>query len=1169
MKTSNNSSNNWTWLVLTLPMAICAWHSSHATTIATTPVDTAGIVSPNIIFGLDDSGSMDFEVIQNANDGALWYDKNAASFANASGVLNFNTSGVSGSAGGTTWYKYAYLFPNGSNEDARNLLDSQSHFAVPPTPDYVFARSSDYNPLYYNPNTNYLPWLPAYVGSASKVFVDASPTSPRSHPIFPSGASTPITMAITTTLATTATNTTFRMVPGMVIPGNQISGITGSKNGGSVQNVTSRITVASGDLWDVTIPYVPATYWVKDAGCVSGWPACATAPDGYTLRRYEIKIGTVFPSGRSYAAELQNFANWFQYYRKRKLMVAAAMGRVLSQLTGIRGGVVRLNGLAGVTMSDFASLDPSKNWQVVLGSIYQNPASGGTPTREALNYIGKQYQRTDSAAPIQYACQRNAVLILTDGFANASSNVTVPSYASSVYGAAAPYQTTYANTLADISLYFYSTNVRPDLMSGLVPIDATSALPNPDSNRNLHMDTYGLTLGGKGTIYNVDMAKTGSPFTNLPAWPNPSTNYSPTSIDDLWHATINGRGMMLSATDVTTTVTSVQKALTDVLIKAGAQSALTVSRVNLKSGDAIAYVSSYQVNGWYGDLQGHAIDEATGLISNANPLWSAQALLDQRASADRMIVITDTAGTVPLRANTVSGATKMALQLSSVPSDADDVLNYLRGERSKEATTYRIRQHVLGDLVHSEPKVVQGATAAYLDAGYARFASTVASRKRVLYQGGNDGMLHAFDAVTGVELWAYIPSFVIAGLKNLASPSYTHQFYVDATAVAGDIDFGGGAWHTMLVTGLQAGGKGFFALDITDPAAVDENAVANKFMWQFPNAATPAAAASSVGLSFGKPIIAKIAGQGWVVIVSSGYNNGGDGKGHLYVLNAKTGVLIADIATTVGTLADPSGLAQLSAFVANGQSDATINTIYGGDLKGNLWRFNLSGAPTTWSVVLLAQLTDGIKYQPITSAPELSNVATSAGIKRMVFAGTGQLLSLDDIATTQTQSFYGIVDDGTASPTINAIRTSLFHKNVTVSGTDRHIIDAAIDYSTYKGWYFDLATSERVSNDPQIAFGTILFTSNQPSPSACSGASYTYTVKTASGGETTTLAGQTAQPAGQLIGFTLASRPVILMTTQNKVRVVTHLSDNSIVETRLPINLTNQTRTMAWRPITR
>ncbi len=213
------------------------------------------------------------------------------------------------------------------------------------------------------------------------------------------------------------------MLPGMTIPGASISGIVGRRNGGTWNNVTTNVAIAAGDTWDVAIPYYPATYYAVDSTCTAAEVtsgACATAPDGQKLRRYEIKTGVTFPSGRTYAAELQNFANWFTYYRKRKLMLAAAMGQVLSQVRDVRGGVVKFNATSAVTMYDFNATADSQNYRQLLGTVYTNPSNGGTPTRDALNYIGQQYLRTDGSAPIQYACQRNAAFILTDGFANAS-----------------------------------------------------------------------------------------------------------------------------------------------------------------------------------------------------------------------------------------------------------------------------------------------------------------------------------------------------------------------------------------------------------------------------------------------------------------------------------------------------------------------------------------------------------------------------------------------------------------------------------------------------------------------------------------------------------------------------------------------------------------------------
>ena len=116
----------------------------------------------------------------------------------------------------------------------------------------------------------------------------------------------------------------------------------------------------------------------------------------------------------------------------------------------------------------------------------------------------------------------------------------------------------------------------------------------------------------------------------------------------------------------------------------------------------------------------------------------------------------------------------------------------------------------------------------------------------MVYQAANDGMLHAFDAATGAESWAYVPGLVFPGLSELASPNYQHRFYVDGTPTVGDVDFNnaGGStgtpdWHTILVGGLRQGGKGYYALDVTSPDAADETTAAGKVLWEFPNANTP------------------------------------------------------------------------------------------------------------------------------------------------------------------------------------------------------------------------------------------------------------------------------------------------------------------------------------------
>src|SRR5262249_33290964 len=176
----------------------------------------------------------------------------------------------------------------------------------------------------------------------------------------------------------------------------------------------------------------------------------------------------------------------------------------------------------------------------------------------------------------------------------------------------------------------------------------------------------------------------------------------------------------------------------------------------------------------------------------------------------------------------------------------------------------------------------------------------------------------------------------------------------------------------------------------------------------------------------GKALIVKTRAYGWVALVTSGYNNTtGDAKGHLYVLNARTGAVLVDLATADGTSANQANLGQISGFVSNGQQDLTVEQVYSGDNLGNVWRFDLSSASAaSWIVSKLATLTDANgNPQPITSAPELSVIKT----KRVVLVGTGRLLGDTDITNAAVQSVYAMVDDGSGTP-ITPLRSKLTKK---------------------------------------------------------------------------------------------------------------------------------------------
>ncbi len=257
------------------------------------------------------------------------------------------------------------------------------------------------------------------------------------------------------------------------------------------------------------------------------------------------------------------------------------------------------------------------------------------------------------------------------------------------------------------------------------------------------------------------------------------------------------------------------------------------------------------------------------------------------------------------------------------------MVDFLRGDQSKEGDVppaFRNRTSALGDIINAEPVVVN-------------YAGGVP----IIFQGANDGMLHVVDgrtassvATRGQELWAYVPRLLHGSLTELATQGYSHKYFVDATPAAAEVT-GVGSISRMLVGGLGKGGRGFYALNISSYQAATADDAASKVLWEFGQGR------ANMGYSFGKPLIVRTA-AGWRVLVTSGYDNGtatgGDGDGYVWVLNPADGTVLATIDTGVGTAANPAGLAHLSSM-ANAAPDALVRYVYGGDLLGNVWRFDL------------------------------------------------------------------------------------------------------------------------------------------------------------------------------------------------------------------------------------
>ncbi len=854
-------------------------------------------------------------------------------------------------------------------------------------------------------------------------------------------------------------------------------------------------------------------------------------------------------SGPSGTDERQNFANWFSYYRTRILMMKSGAGRAFASVgDSYRVGFQTIYATPGsssapawLQIDDFGATQKS-NW---FSDLYAQSPSGSTPLKLSYSTAARVFAGKIGPDPVQYSCQQNFLILTTDGYWNAGSpnpvnvnggslspasqdsNATLtprPMYDGQVSGA--------SNTLADAAAYYYNTDLRQTAFSNCTsPLTGLDVCQNnvptspQDSNPAQHVTTFTLGLGTNGQLgFAQDYLTGGSADYNAITsgtlnWPDPVGD-TLTTIDDLWHAAVNGHGEYFAAKNPDLLVSGLRTALAGVSTREASGAAAATSNLEPVAGDNFAYVANYRTVKWDGELQARTIDLNTGQISST-AVWSAQALLDAAVAptSDSRNIFTflPGSGQVPFVPTSFTSAQKASwfnpttaptlsqtggwTSTQTTAATPDTVINFLRGqsgfeERTANATElYRLREHVLGDIIDGKPVYVKKPPFEYTDSGYLAFKAAVGGRRGMVYAAANDGMLHAFDSLTGQEVWAYVPSFVLPNLKALADDNYAnaHQYYVDGSPVASDV-FDGSNWRTILVGGLNGGGKGYYCLDITDP----NNPVV---LWEFSDA--------NLGFSYGNPIIGKLADGSWVVVVSSGYNNVGDGVGRLFVLNAATGSVKFTVSTGVGTTTTPSGLARISGVAVDALTNNTIDRLYGGDLLGNLWRFDINDTfpPAGKEATKLASFIVSGTPQPITTAPEIGSFKTSLGAtKYIAFVGTGRYLGPSDLADTSQQSFYAILDGGASgvpapvgdirnSPSCPVVKQTLQILDATHRSTSQN----TVNFNSDCAWYLDFNPSndspgERVNVDPVLQLGVLAVATNVPEKSVCTlgGTSWLY-----------------------------------------------------------------------------
>jgi type IV pilus assembly protein PilY1 len=1022
----------------------------------------------------------------------------------------------------------------------------------------------------------------------------------------------------------------------------------------------------------------------------------------------------------TYEEEMTNFANWYTYYRSRLKMMKTAAGRAFASVDDTyRVGFITINPgsnpIAGISsgnavvaakylkVSDFTT-GVGGHKEAWYSKFYGQAPAGFTPLREALSRAGWMFAGQLNTGitsgiptaddPMTASCQPNFAVLSTDGYWNKNAGQHLDAsamgnhdnadsgYSTRAAGAfdgnlsstvASDSVTGGSGTLADVAMYYYKTDLRT---SGSY---ATNNVPitNKDGNASQHMVTFTVGLGLDGELtYRSDYetATTGdfaSIKSGLQNWPTVKGD-TPSALDDLWHAAVNGRGVFFSAKDPETLAVALTETLSGMQTRIGAGAAAATSNLQPVAGDNFAFTAQYQTSDWIGDLKAKTIDLTSGIVS-AVTLWSAASLLDQKAHTDRVIFThdpSDTTGNLmkhlcwPLAGGTNctdgSGLTvaeqayfnpNLLLQYpfggdagKLAAATAERVLNFVRGSRNYEdsgggaaSDLFRLRDSILGDIINAQPAYVKKPPFSYGDAGYGDFQTAKASRRGTVFAAANDGYLHAFEtdvnnnpyfqtagigtditsddtfqgnnAGNGVERWAYLPGIVLPNVYKLANKPYSHRYFTDGSPQVGDICVGSTCglpptatatssdWRTILVAGLNSGGIGYYALDITDPLVGGV-----KVLWEFTNrgvcytdaqiAALPQDKTSDchLGLSYGNPIIAKLKlgplatdPIKWVVIVTSGYNNnvsGGDGKGYLYILDAATGVILHRLTTGVGTAASPSGLARINGWATGANTDNTVLAVYGGDLEGNLWRFGLdpAGADNLTAVKVAVARDSGGTAQPITVKPELGPVPNDA-TARMILFGTGKFLESSDKTTTAQQTIYALKDvpATTTSPVIADVRgTSIKVRefaSYTASDPTRTVASGtAPNWATDSGWLLDLGATaedvgERVNVDPQLQLGTLVISSNVPSSDTCTAGGFSWLnfLDYATGSYVPGAAGDMASVK---FASSLAVGINVIMLPGGKVVTIVTTADNQQLTQNTPVPSSSFAgRRVSWREL--
>lgn len=994
---------------------------------------STNLPKPNIMLTMDTSGSMNFRHMPESNAKVNGYDITVE----GAGIWLVHTDEGKEEYNLMSKDERLYFFrgsmPANKAETNNGKLVAQ-----------INLRSSDINTIYYNPRQRYLPWALNNTdrysnASIKKAYVD------------------PLKQSASDPFIDLSVNFSDK---------DEVCVARDARN-----NCTRYKTR------DIT--YSPGIYYLLKPNPQPGTALDPRLPANYTLHDVNDATQTFTKylsrddcagTSCSQAEEQQNFANWFVYYRTRMLLAKAS----LSEAFYNRGEVARV-GWTTIKIAANNRIQDGKNpikqpirpltaqnRQALLSSIQNEwAAEGSTPLRVALDQVGRYFMDTSDASPwiddftvavnarSKSTCRRSYNILTTDGYYNDFETLPDRSkdFASLIDAVGdldtdleTPYRdkstgTGYANTLADFALKYWSTDLQKGIDDKLFPSDS-----DPATWQHLTQFTIGIGVNGtmEPTDANLAALKAGTLNWKDPQFPTAESQIKAdqAKTDDLWHAAINSRGAFYSVKDSQ----SLSEAITDAIGRAespelreggAGTTSLTLGIANRK------FVSEYVSGSWRGDLYAYDLKTNGSMDNEGKFRW--QASTTRPLAADRSLWIWNS--------NKVGGAGGSEFVWKSIGLSNQQVLlpggealvDYLRGDTSNEGpgrTQLRSRRGAkLPDFINANPVYVSDGT------------------NSAIFLGGNGGFAHAFSAVDGRELFGYMPHGVVQNVSKIAAQNYgvldsdnEHQYLVDGHMTTASVPMGLNQ-ATVLIGTLGAGGKGLYALDVTTLNNLGEKTP----VWDNTLSTNP-----DVGHIFAEPKIGQLPNGKWKIFTGNGYNST-SGKATLLVIDIESG----SIDSITADSNDNNGLGGVS-IILNG--DQRVVTVYGGDLKGQLWRFDYDSASqkmiTGYQDQPLFTATDPSgDSQPITAAPA---AFADAGGTKIVF-GTGKLLEKTDKSkpTAKLQTVYGILDEvkpgtqtGTATPFNRTLLSALTISANTLPGF--YDVKQAEQPAKPAGWYMDL-----------------------------------------------------------------------------------------------------------------